>query len=64
MTYGTTEYYAEQFADFIADVQHDSPEFSDNLIAGFKLAIKEWRDYHVAQVSELDRVELKLDEQS
>ena len=64
MTYGTTEYYAEQFADFIADIQHDSPEFGDNLIAGFKLAIKDWREYHAAQILELDRVELKLDEQS
>lgn len=62
--YGTPQYYAEMFADFIADVQHDSPEFGDNLIAGFKLAIKDWRDYHVKQILELDRVEFKLDEQS
>ena len=62
--YGTPQYYAEMFADFIADVQHDSPEFGDNLIAGFKLAIKDWRDYHVKQILELDRVELKLYEQS
>ena len=62
--YGTTKYYAKMFADFIADIQHDSPEFGDNLIAGFKLAIKDWRDYHVSQILELDRVELKLDEQS
>ena len=62
--YGTPQYYAEMFADFIADIQHDSPEFGDNLVAGFKLAIKDWRDYHVNQILELDRVELKLDEQS
>ena len=62
--YGTPQYYAEMFADFIADVQHDSPEFGDNLVAGLKLAIKDWRDYHVKQILELDRVEFKLDEQS
>ena len=62
--YGTPQYYAEMFADFIADIQHDSPQFGDNLVAGFKLAIKDWRDYHVNQILELDRVEFKLDEQS
>ena len=57
--YGTKGFYAEQFADLIADVQHDSPEFSDNLIAGFLLALDEWRQYHVNQILELDRVESK-----
>ena len=54
--YGTVEYYKEQFADMIADIQHDQPKTSDNLIAGFKLALDEWREYHVKQVDELDRV--------
>ena len=58
--YGTKEFYAEQFADLIADVQHDSPEFSDNLIAGFLLALDDWRKYHVNQILELDRVEVKF----
>ena len=62
--YGTKEYYAEQFADLIADVQHDSPEFSDNLIAGFLLALDDWRKYHVNQILELDRVEFDFNEQS
>jgi len=57
--YGTKDFYAEQFADLIADVQHDSPDFSDNLIAGFLLALDEWRQYHVKQILELDRVEYK-----
>ena len=61
--YGTKEYYAEMFADFIADVQHDSPETSDNLVAGFLLAIDDWRKYHVKQILELDRVESKLNDQ-
>jgi hypothetical protein len=60
--YGTTEFYAEQFADLIADVQHDSPEFSDNLVAGFLLALDDWRQYHVKQILELDRVEFNATE--
>ena len=60
--YGTVEFYAEQFADLIADVQHDSPECSDNLIAGFKKAIDDWRKYHVNQILELDRVENLLNQ--
>ena len=62
--YGTKEFYAEQFADLIADVQHDSPEFSDNLVSGFLLALEDWRQYHVKQILELDRVESKLNDQS
>ena len=62
--YGTTEFYAEQFADLIADIQHDSPEFSDNLVSGFLLAINDWRQYHVKQILELDRVESKLNDES
>ena len=62
--YGTKEFYAEQFADLIADVQHDSPEFSDNLVSGFLLALDDWRQYHVKQILELDRVESKVHEQS
>ena len=60
--YGTVEYYALQFADIIADVQHDSTLTSDNLIAGFKLAIDDWRQYHANQVVELDRLDKKLND--
>ena len=61
--YGTKEYYAEMFADFIADVQHDSPDISDGLVDGFLIALKDWRQYHVKQIVELDRVESKLNDQ-
>jgi hypothetical protein len=61
-TFGTTEYYAAQFADFIADLQHDTPDRSDNLVAGFKLAIDDWRKYHSEQVLELDRIKQKLND--
>ena len=62
IVFGTPEYYAEMFADIVADVQHDAPERTDNLIAGFKLAIADWHKYHVDQAKELDRVRLLLDD--
>ena len=64
MNFRTENYYAELFADIIADVQHDQQGTGDNLIAGFKRAIKEWREYHVNQILELDRIEFKLDDES
>ena len=60
--FGTPEYYAEQFADIVADIQHDTPERNDNLIAGFKLAILDWRKYHADQIAELDRITIQLDD--
>jgi hypothetical protein len=57
----TTEYFAEMFADFVAEIQYDSPEVSDMLVSGFKLAIDDWRKYHVNQILELDRVEEQLE---
>lgn len=47
--YGTAEYYAECFSDFLADVQADDPKTTDNLIEGFYLALDSWFDYHDAQ---------------
>ena len=61
--YGTKGFYAEQFADLIADIQHDSPNVSDNLVSGFLQAIDDWRQYHVKQILELDRIESKLNDQ-
>ena len=58
--YGTAEYYAEQFADFVADVQHDEPKYGDALVEGFLLAIEDWRKYHRNQVNEYDRVEQRV----
>ena len=61
--YGTVGYYKEMFADLIADVQHDSPHTGDNLVEAFKLAVAEWRDYHAAQLKELDRISETLNDQ-
>ena len=60
--YGTVGYFADMIADLIADTQHDNPQIGDNLVAGFKLAIDEWRKYHADQVIELDRIKEKLND--
>jgi len=59
--YGSPEFYAEMFADFTADIQKGNPEYGDNLIKGFKLALEQWRNYYQNQVEELDRVIAKAD---
>jgi len=61
--YGSVEFYAEQFADFLSDVQADEPHYSDNLIAGFKLALADWQDYYQKQAVECERLLKKIDEE-
>jgi hypothetical protein len=60
MTYGTPEYYKEQFMDFMADAQHDDPKYGDALVEGFILAVQDWRDYHAQQVNEYERIEQRV----
>lgn len=47
--YGTADYYAEQFSDFLADVQSDDPTTTENLIQGFYRALDSWFEYHDEQ---------------
>ena len=49
LEYGTADYYAEQFSDFLADVDAENPATADALIEGFYRAIDSWFDYHDAQ---------------
>jgi hypothetical protein len=49
--YGTPEFYAEHFADFIGDVEGDNPATADNIVKGFLLSIDEWFDYHQQQAN-------------
>jgi hypothetical protein len=51
MTYGTPEFYAEQFADVLADVDGDRPEVGDAIVAGFLTAVNDWLTYHQVQVN-------------
>ena len=49
LKYGTAEYYADAFADFLADVDATDPATTDNLIKGLYLAIDGWFEHHDAQ---------------
>ena len=62
LEYGTPQYYAEQFADFLADAQRDQPEYGNNLVEGFLIAIADWRKYHQDQVNEYNRIEQRVRE--
>jgi len=46
LTYGTAEFYAEQFGDLLADVEASNPATADALIEGFYRAIDDWFTYH------------------
>lgn len=61
--YGSVEYYAEHFSDWLADIQADTPDYGDNLIAGLKLALTDWKQYHQQQAAELERIEQKVNEE-
>ena len=61
--YGTVQFYADMFGDILADVQYDNPVSGDNIIAGFKIALKEWRQYHEGQVKEFQRIEQKANDE-
>ena len=56
MTYGTPEYYKEQFMDFMADAQADQPEYGDALVEGFLLAVADWKQFHQEQALEYERI--------
>ena len=60
--YGTVEFYAEQFADILADIQYDRPDITDNLVEGFRLAIVDWKLYHQDQVKATEHAEKKFNE--
>lgn len=62
--YGTKEHYIEMFSDIIADAAYEAPDYGDNLVEAFKLAVSLWRKYHAEQVLEMDRLTEKLNEQS
>lgn len=47
--YGTPEFYAEGFSDYLADVDASDPKTTENLIEGFYRALDSWFDYHDAQ---------------
>ena len=58
--YGTVEYYAEQFGDFLADADAADPKYGDALVGGFLVALQEWKEYHEAQVNEYSRLDERV----
>lgn len=57
--YGSVEFYRNMFADLLADAQPDRKDYGDNIIAGFKAALQEWRDYHADAAKEYERLQQK-----
>lgn len=55
-SYGTKEFYAEQFADILADVDHDGGHYGDAIVEGFLLAIDDWFSYHNNQAQAYDEL--------
>ena len=44
-SYGSAQFYAEEFSDFLASV--DDSQLMDNIVAGLFQAIDEWENYHI-----------------
>ena len=49
VNYGSVEYYAEGFSEYLADVDHENPAATENLIEGFYKALDSWFTYHDEQ---------------
>lgn len=56
LTYGTIDFYADQFGDILADVNYENPEYADSIVKGFLLAIDSWLDYHDKQTRAYDEL--------
>ena len=61
--YGTVRYYADMFADIIADAHPDDQSAGDAIIEAFKIALTEWREYYEQGAKELERLETKVNEE-
>lgn len=61
--YGSVRFYADMFGDIIADAHPDDTATGDNILEGFRLALKEWREYYENGAKELKRIEAKLNEE-
>ena len=57
--YGTVRYYADLFADIVADAHPDDQSAGDAIVEAFKLALKEWREYYEQGAEEIKRIEKK-----
>ena len=46
---GSVEYYTDAFSDIFADVDSETPQITENLIAGLFHALDSWFEYHDEQ---------------
>lgn len=56
LRYDSRPYYAELFADILADVNADDPGVAERILQGFTDAVTDWMIYHEKQADEYKRV--------
>ena len=60
MNYGTAEYYKEQFADILADVDAAQSSYAENIFNGFLYAVEDWMTYHADQVDAYSKLRERI----
>ena len=58
--YGSVEYYADGFSDFLADVDGENPATAENIITGFYQALDSWFEYHDEQARTYARIRKRV----
>ena len=58
--YGTPEFYEDQFADLLADVDAEDPNTADAIVEGFMRAIDSWFNYHDHQATTYDELRQRV----
>ena len=58
--YGTPEFYEDQFADLLADVDAEDPSSADAIVEGFMRAIDSWFNYHDHQATTYDELRKRV----
>lgn len=49
MTYGSVDFYENQFINILADITFEEPSCTENMAKAFHKAIDSWIDYHKNQ---------------
>jgi len=62
LKYGTPEYYADCFSDFLADVDGEDPAIAENILSGFYAALNDWFDYHEQQANAYAELRVRVRE--
>ena len=62
LTYGTPEFYAEQFSDLLADVDNEDPAIAENILSGFYIALNDWFGYHEQQANAYAELRVRVRE--